>query len=126
MPIGVKFSFMASWEFGETTRQHGPKTLFLFYRQGFSEIPGGTLKPKFSLAIHRPMFRHLHFGISTSWGGFKDFSLGALLGLQFKHFRFGAHSDDLTGLIFPEKATGAGGGFIFQVLLGKSPSSNPK
>jgi len=117
MPIGVKFSFMTSWKFGETTKRHGAKTLHLFYRQGFSENPEVTRSPKVALAIHRPMFRILHLGLSASVGGFNNWGVGGLLGLELKHFRFGVHSDDFTWLFFPDETTAASAGFILQVLI---------
>ena len=117
MPIGTRFSFLTSWQFGETSKTHGPKTLYLSYTQGFSNDPGVTTKPKFTTAIHRPMFRHFDIGVSMSFGGFNNFAVGGLLGMHFKHFRFSFQTDDFTGLIAPDNATGGGGGFIFQVLF---------
>ena len=117
MPIGTRFSFMASWVFGKTTKINGPKTLSLLYTQGFSERPGVTVNPKFTVGIHRPVFRHLLLGASASWGGFNNFALGGLIGVHFQHFKFSAYSDDFTGLIFPESGTGGGGGFLLQILF---------
>jgi hypothetical protein len=117
MPIGTRFSFMTSWVFGRTTKINGPKTLSLLYTQGFSEHPGVTVNPKFTVGIHRPVYRHLLIGASASWGGFNNFALGGILGVHFKHFRFSAQSDDFTGLLFPDYGTGGGGGFVFQLLF---------
>ena len=63
------------------------------------------------------MFRHFDIGLSTSWGGFNNFAVGGLLGMHFKNIRFSFQSDDFTGFVAPDKTTGAGGGFIFQVLF---------
>lgn len=117
MPIGARFSFMASWVFGETSKINGPKILSLLYTQGFSEQPGVTVNPKFTLGLHRTVLRHLLIGASASWGGFNNFAVGGIVGVHFQHFRFSVQSDDFTGLIFPDSATGGGGGFIIQVLF---------
>ena len=115
MPIGARLSFMTSWVFGRTTHINGPKTLSLIYSQGFSENPGVTIKPKFTLGFHRPVLRHFLFGVSTSVGGFNNFALGGIVGMHFKRFRFSFQSDDFTGLIFPELGTAAGGGVVFML-----------
>ena len=117
MPIGVKLSFMTSWQFGETNIRHGPNTLYFFYRQGFSENPGVTRTPKVAISIHRPMFRYFEFGLSASAGGFNNWGVGGMFGLKLKHFRLGVLSDDFTGLLFPEDTTAASWGFIMQVLI---------
>ena len=115
MPVGARLSFMTSWIFGRTTKINGPKTLSLLYTQGFSDNPGVTTRPKFTLGFHRPVLRHFLFGISTSVGGFNNFALGGIVGMHFKHFRFSFQSDDFTGLIMPEYGTAGGGGFLFQL-----------
>jgi hypothetical protein len=117
MPVGARLSFMGSWIYGRTKIINAPKTLSIFYTQGFSENPGVTLSPKFTLAVNRPFGRHFLTGVSTTWGGFNNFAIGALAGMHFKHFRFSVQSDDITGLIFPESGTGGGLGFIFQYLM---------
>jgi hypothetical protein len=117
MPVGARLSFRTSWVFGRTNKINGPKTLSFYYSQGFEENPGVTLRPRFTLALHRPMFKHFLFGFSASYGGFSNFVLGGLIGMHWKHFRFSFQSDDFTGLIFPDSGTGGGGGFIFQMLF---------
>lgn len=115
--IGVKLSFMASWSFGESTKWRGPRELFFYYRQGFSERPGVTRNSKFALAFHRRVLRHMELGFSFSWGGFNNFGVGGLLGFRYKHFHISAYSDDFTGLIVPNEATGAGGGAMVKFLF---------
>ena len=117
MPIGTKLSIMVGWSFGKITEKHGLNTLYLAYIQGFDESPGVTQSPKFTLGIHKLVFRHLNLGLSASLGGFNDYAVGGLLGLQFKNVRFSLQSDDLTGFIAPNKTTGAGAGFILQLLF---------
>jgi len=115
MNIGTKLSFMASYTFARKIAWGSERRLFLFYRQGFAEAPGVTQTPKLSLAYNQVALKFLNIGMSTSWGGFNNFAVGILLGMKFKHFQFGFHSDDFTGLIAPEHATGAGGGFLLRL-----------
>ena len=117
MLVGTRFGFMASWVFLNTQGIIGPQTLSLLYTQGFSESSYTTIKPKFALALNSILLNHLQIGISSSYGGLSNFGLGALLGVQFKNFRFGLQSDDFTGIVLPDKTTGAGIGVIIQVLL---------
>lgn len=117
MPIGTRLSFMASWMFGKATKNNGPRQLSFYYTQGFSENPGVTTNPMFTLALHRRILKHMVIGLSTSYGGFGAFALGGLVGAQFKNFRFSVQSDNFTGLILQDTATGGGGGFIFQYLF---------
>lgn len=117
MSIGTKLSLMASWRIGRDHKFHGPLTLSMYYLQGFSEKPGSTTNPQFTFAAHRTLYHHFVFGISTTIGGFNDLALGGIVGVEFKNFRFSFQSDDLTGFLLPNKATGAAGGFIFQVLF---------
>ena len=117
MPVGTRFSFMTTWAFGKSNENNGQRQLSFYYTQGFSENPGVTTNPMFTLALHRRVLKHLVLGISTSYGGFGGFAVGGLVGVQFKHFRFSVQSDNFTGLIFQDTATGGGGGFIFQILF---------
>jgi hypothetical protein len=117
MPIGTRLSFMTSWVFGRTNKNSGPRTLSFYYTQGFSENPGVTTNPMFTLALHRRVLKHLLLGVSASYGGFGGFAVGGLVGIHYKHFRFSVQSDNFTGLIFQDTATGGGGGFIFQLLF---------
>lgn len=117
VPVGMRLSFMASWVFGEENKNHGPATLSLLYSQGFSEQPGSTISPEFSLIIHRRMLRYGMFGLNVSLGGFNNIAVGAQLGMHFKNFRFSLHSDNLTGFIFPNTATGAAAGLMMQILF---------
>ena len=117
MPIGAKLSFMTSWTFGKKEGIPQANKMFFSYIQGFAENPGVTLTPKFTLAYHRQLFEHFNIGLSTSVGGFNNFGIGGLIGLQYEHFRFSIQSDDLTGFIAPENTTGAGVGIVFQMLF---------
>lgn len=117
MPIGTKLSLMAGWTFGKNTKKHGPNTLYLAYIQGFDENPGVTTSPKFTLGIHKPVFWYFNTGLSFSLGGFNNYAVGGLLGLHFKNIQFSIQSDDMTGLIAPDRTTGAAAGFILQVLF---------
>jgi len=117
VPVGMRLSFMTSWVFGEGHKNHGPATLSLLYSQGFSEQPGSTISPEFSLMIHRRMFRYYTFGLNVSLGGFNKLAVGAQVGAHFRKFRFSLYSDNLTGFIFPNSATGAAAGVMMQFLL---------
>ena len=117
VPVGTRLSFMTSWFFGKTLLSHRQQALYFFYSQGFSEQASSTIQPKLTLAYHRPLFWHIDLGISSSWGGFNDFAIGAMVGMHFKHFNLSVQSDDLTGFILPDQATGAGLGVLFQVLF---------
>ncbi len=113
-PIGAKLSLMLSYKFGSNTKLSSDKVAYIYYRQGFSEASGVTITPKIYIAANHIMFNHLNIGLSTSWGGFNQFSVGGLIGANFKKFQFGIFSDDFAGFILPEKATGAGAGFLIR------------
>ena len=117
LPVGTKLSFMTTYTFGRLSRLHGKNKLFFLYTQGFDEHPGVTVDPKFTLAFHKPIFRHFVGGLSVSLGGFNNYGVGGLIGINFANFRFSIQSDDFTGFFAPEKTTGAGAGFLLQLLL---------
>ena len=94
-------------------------TLSLLYTQGFSEQPGSTLSPEFSLIFHTRILRHLVLGTNVTLGGFNNVAVGVQAGLHFKTFRFSLYSDNFTGFIFPDQATGAAGGFMLQYCFGR-------
>jgi hypothetical protein len=119
VPVGMRFSFMTSWVFGKKMQGHGPMTLSLFYSQGFSEQPGSTLSPEFSLVFNSILFQHLVVGTNVTLGGFNNFAVGIQVGMHFKNFRFTLISDNITGFIFPNQATGAAGGLMLQYYFGR-------
>jgi hypothetical protein len=119
VPVGMRFSLMTSWIFGKELKRRGPMTLSLLYTQGFSEQPGSTLSPEFSLIFHTRILRHLVLGTNVTLGGFNNVAVGVQAGLHFKTFRFSLYSDNFTGFIFPDQATGAAGGFMFQYYFGR-------
>lgn len=63
------------------------------------------------------MLRYGMFGLNVSLGGFNNIAVGAQLGMHFKNFRFSLHSDNLTGFIFPNTATGGAAGLMMQILF---------
>jgi hypothetical protein len=117
--MGMRFSFMTSWTFGKELRRRGPMTLSLLYSQGFSEQPGSTLSPEFSLMFHTRILRHLVLGTNVTLGGFNNVAVGLQAGMHFKTFRFSLFSDNFTGFIFPDQATGAAGGLMLQFYFGQ-------
>lgn len=119
IPIGMRFSMMSSWTFGKEFQRCGPMTLTFLYSQGFSEQPGSTLSPEFSLMFHTRLMRHLVLGTNVTLGGFNNVAVGFLAGINFKNFQFSLLSDNSTGFLFPNQATGAAGGFMLQYNFGK-------
>lgn len=115
--LGAKFSLMVSYKVKRSTLISSHKELHFSYRQGLSEAPGTTRTPKVSLAFSNVMFRYIDAGMNVSWGGFKKYSVGALIGLRLKHFQLGIYSDDFTGFVAPDKATGAGLGVFLRWRL---------
>ena len=117
MPIGTRLSFRTSWQVYRTKKYDRPVNLIFYYSQGFSENPGLNARPRFAMAYHLPIMKHLLIGASASYGGFNDLTIGALFGLKWKHWRFSVQSDDFTGVIFPNLGTGANLGAMAQLLF---------
>lgn len=117
VPIGKRLHFMLGWKLVKENKFHGPVRLSFLYLQGFSEQAGSTLYPEFSLAIHSSIFQYCVLGLNATWGGFNNFAMGGIIGMRFKDFSLSFYSDNFTGFIFPNKATGAAGGFMIQFLF---------
>ncbi len=117
VPVGIRLSFMASWIFGKQIQNHEPMTLSMLYTQGFSEQSGSILTPEFTLAFHSIIFCYFTMGMNVTLGGFNNFAVGGQIGMHFKNFRYSLYTDNITGFIFPNQATGAAGGFMFQFLF---------
>lgn len=115
MPLGMRLQLQSVYQL---TRDKGKSdNVYFTYIQGFRELPGISTRPRFTMGYNQNMLKWLRAGVNVSYGGFNNLTIGGLLAVDVGKSQFGFMSDDFTGAILPDRGTGVGFGFVYQVTF---------
>lgn len=88
-------------------REEVSNAIFLTYVQGFTDAPGVTTRPFVSLAYNHDFHHVFDMGLMVAYGGFNRLMLGTFASFAVGDLmKIGFGTDNLTGLIVPNDATG--------------------
>lgn len=110
MPLGGKMVLSGSYSLGELFEEnhykHYRSNFYFTYMQGFNNILSATKRPLISLGYGHNFNKTLNLVGSLAFGGYNKVAIGTFASVRAGFFRFGIGSNNVTGFIMPDNATG--------------------